>query len=123
VFSTAKMPEAIWPYDSAILAWEFLFCSGQIWLNPETMEIVDWWVGEETKQACKNVLTILTKNSFSLEDIIKTNIYLRYIWDIQKINGIYEDYFISKPACSVVEVSNLPKNALIEIEVVARKSK
>jgi 2-iminobutanoate/2-iminopropanoate deaminase len=56
-----------------------------------------------------------------LKDVVKTTIYLKYIWDFQKINDIYKNYFVLKPARSLVEVANLPKNALIEIEVIARK--
>lgn len=121
VISTSKTPAAIWPYSKAILAWDLLFCSWQLWLDPESMNIVKWWIEEETKQVCRNISNLLAEYWLWLKDVVKTTIFLKNIWDFELVNEIYKNYFVLKPARSTVEVSKLPKNALIEIEVIAHK--
>jgi 2-iminobutanoate/2-iminopropanoate deaminase len=116
-----KTPEAIWPYSKAVFAWDLLFCSWQIPLNPETMQIVEWWIEEQTKQACENISDLLIKFWLKIENVVKTTIFLRNIGDFWIVNNIYGSYFITKPARSTIEVSNLPKWALLEIEVIAKK--
>jgi 2-iminobutanoate/2-iminopropanoate deaminase len=112
-------PEAIWPYSKAKKVWNLLFCSGQIWLDPETMEIVLGWIEEQTKRVIRNISWVLKENNLSLKDVVKTTIYLKNIENFEIVNSIYKNYFVLKPARSTVEVSKLPKNAQIEIEVIA----
>ena len=116
-----KAPEAIWPYSKAIWAWDLLFCSGQIWLNPENMQMVEWGIIEETKQVCENISNLLAEFWLSINNVVKTTIFLKNMTDFWVVNEIYWNYFAHKPARSSVEVSNLPKWALIEIEVIARR--
>ncbi len=115
-----KAPDAIWPYSKAYRINWFVYCSGQIALNPDTMELIKWWIEEETRQVCRNIAWVLAEYNVSLKNVIKTTIFLKNIADFEKVNQIYKDYFILKPARSTIEVSNLPKNALIEIEVIAK---
>lgn len=112
-------PQAIWPYSKSKKVWNLLFCSGQIWLDPETMKIVEWWIKEQTKRVIRNISWVLKENNLSLKDVVKTTIFLKNIANFETVNNIYKNYFVLKPARSTVEVSNLPKNALIEIEVIA----
>lgn len=112
-------PNAIWPYSKAYKAWNLLFCSGQIGLDPKTMQMVEWWIEAETKQVCRNISWVLREYSLWLKDVVKTTIFLKNIGDFEKVNDIYKRYFLMQPARSTIEVSNLPKNALVEIEVVA----
>lgn len=114
-----KYPKPVWPYSPYVKVWDFLYCSGQIWLNPETMKLIDWWVSTQTEQVIKNIIWVLSENNLELENIFKTTIYLKDINDFSVINDIYWQYFNHKPARTTIEVSNLPLNALIEIEVIA----
>jgi 2-iminobutanoate/2-iminopropanoate deaminase len=122
IFSTAKAPKAIWPYSSAYEAGDLLFCSWQIGIDPETMELVVWWIEDETRQACRNLKEVLAENRLGLKDVVKTTLYLKNIQDLETVNNIYRDYFIMKPARSIVAVGNLPTSALIEIDAIAKKS-
>lgn len=119
--TTAKAPEAIWPYSKSFFAWDLLFCSWQIGFDSNTMQIVEWWIEEETKQVCRNISYLLQENWLSLKNVVKTTIFLKNMDDFSKVNNIYKNYFVLKPARSTVEVSRLPKNALIEIEVIAKR--
>jgi len=118
IFSTEKAPKAIWHYSQAIRVWDLLFCSGQIWLNPETMILVDW-IEKQTEQVCDNIWEILKEAGISFSNVVKTTIFLSDISDFQTVNEIYSKYFSHKPARSTIEVSALPKWAHIEIEVIA----
>jgi len=100
-----------------------LFISGQISINPETNEFIDADIEIQTEQVLKNIKAILEAGNSSLEDVVKVTIYLQDIKDFALVNKIYSKYFEdSLPARSCVEVSNLPKNAKIEIEVIAMKN-
>lgn len=121
LFKVSKAPAAIWPYSKAYFAWDLLFCSWQIWFDANTMKIVEWWIESETRQVCRNISYLLEENWLSLKDVVKTTIFLKYIKDFEQVNEIYKNYFILKPARSTIEVSKLPKNALIEIEVIAKR--
>jgi len=121
LFKTNRAPEAIWPYSKAYFAWDLLFCSWQIALNSNTMEIVEWWIENQTKQVCRNISYLLKENGLSLKDVVKTTIFMKNLSDFDKVNKIYKNYFILKPARSTVEVSRLPKDALIEIEIIAKR--
>lgn len=84
------------------------------------MELVWWWIELETRQVCRNISYLLSEYNLSLKDVVKTTIFLKDIKDFTTVNNIYKDYFILKPARTTLEVSALPKWALIEIEVIAR---
>ena len=123
IFSSNEAPEAIWPYSKAYKAWDLLFCSWQIWLDSELMEIVKWGIVNEARQVCRNIAWLLEEYNLSLKNVVKTTIFIKNIKDFDKVNEVYKNYFILKPARSTVEVSALPKGALIEIEVIAQIKK
>ena len=116
---TKKAPMAIGPYSQAIAIGNIVYTSGQIAINPETNEMVEDDIVMQTHQVIKNISNILNEAGSSLDNVIKTTVFVKNIGDFSKINEIYAGYFINCPARSLVEVSNLPKNALIEIEVIA----
>lgn len=120
LFKPSKAPMAIWPYSKAYKAWELLFCSWQIPLDVNTMQLVKWWIEQQTRQVCRNLWHLLEEYWASLKDVVKTTIFLKNIEDFEKVNNIYKNYFVLKPARSTIEVSKLPKNALIEIEAIAK---
>lgn len=116
-------PKITWPYSKAKEIWNLLFCSWQIWIDPQTMNLVKWWIEEETKRSIRNLAGVLKEYRLSLKNVIKTVIYLKDIKDIHIVDKIYKNYFILKPARSIIEVNNLDKNALIEIELIAEIKK
>ena len=121
LFKTHKAPSAIWPYSKAFFAWDLLYCSWQLGIDSETMELVEWWIENQTKQVCRNISYLLEELWLSLKNVVKTTIFMKDLNDFEKVNNIYKNYFILKPARSTVEVSRLPKDALIEIEVIAKR--
>ena len=116
---TNKAPEAVWPYSQAIISGNMLYVSGQIWLNPETMKLVEWWVIAELKQLCDNMWEILKEAWLSYENIVKTTILLDDMSDFWEVNKVYAEYLSHKPARATFEVSKLPLWAKIEIEAIA----
>lgn len=118
---TDKAPKAVGLYSQAIKAHGLIFVSGQIGLNPETNEFVSEEVEEQTEQILKNIGEILKAAGAGYSDVVKCEIFLTKISDFAKVNDIYGKYFSSnpKPARQTVEVSNLPKGALIEISCIA----
>jgi 2-iminobutanoate/2-iminopropanoate deaminase len=120
VISTDKAPAAIGPYSQAIKINGMLFVSGQIPLDPKTGEIVEGGIEAQTLQVLENLKAILAAAGHSLDDVAKTTVYLTNIQDFATVNGIYAKYFQKEcPARVCIEVSNLPKGALIEIDVIA----
>lgn len=118
---TKKAPEAIGPYSQAIEVNGFVFCSGQIGLNPATGELVGG-IEIQTRQVIENLRGVLSAAGSDLSFVVKTTIYLKNIADFSTVNSIYGEYFSThKPARATVEASNLPKGALIEIDAVAVK--
>lgn len=116
---TNKAPKAIGPYSQAVIANGFVFCSGQIGFTSEGI-----FAGEnietQTHQVIQNLKAVLEASGSSLKHVVKTTCYLTDISEFQVFNKIYEEYFgETKPARGTVEVSNLPKNAKVEIEVIA----
>ena len=120
IFSTKQAPDPVGPYSKALRSGNLLFCSGQIGLDPKTMQLVAGWVEAETKQACHNIEGVLSEFGLGLKDVVKTTVFVKNISDYEKINEIYKNYFVVKPARSMVEASALPKGAQIEIEVIAQ---
>ena len=121
VISTDKAPKAIGPYSQAILAGNTLYCSGQIAINPDTNEFIGGSIVEQTEQILKNIEGLLSSSGFSYNDVVKTTCFLADMKDFAVFNALYEKAFISKPARSCVAVKDLPKNSLVEIEVIAVK--
>ena len=117
--STDKAPKAIGPYSQAIISNNLLFISGQIPINPNTGTIEKDDIESQARQCFINIKGILNEVNLDFNNVIKTTVFLKDIKDFNIFNQIYDEYFISKPARSLVEVSNLPKNAKIEIEVIA----
>jgi len=115
----ASAPKPVGPYSSACLLENgFLFLSGQIGLNPKTGEMAGNTISEQTTQILNNIKNILTEMSYSISDIIKVVVYLKDISKFSEFNNLYEKFLGNhKPIRTTVEVSNLPKDALIEIEV------
>ena len=122
VISTANAPQAIGPYSQAIEAGGFVFVSGQIPLIPATGELVEGSVEVQTARVLENLKAILEAAGSSLENVVKTTVYITNMDDFAKVNGIYGQYFQENPPARVcVEVSKLPKGALVEIDVIAAR--
>lgn len=121
LFSVSKAPASSWPYSKAFWSWDLLFCSWQFALDVNTMQLIKWWIEEQTRQACRNVSYVLEEYWLWLKNVVKVTIYLSDINDYDIVNNIYKNYFVLKPARTLVEVAKLPKWALIEIEVIAKK--
>ncbi len=121
VISTDKAPKAIGPYSQAYLCGNTLYCSGQIAINPETNEFIGGTIKQQTEQILKNIKGLLEAANYSYADVVKTTCFLAEMKDFSTFNGIYEKAFISKPARSCVAAKELPKGALVEIEVIAVK--
>jgi 2-iminobutanoate/2-iminopropanoate deaminase len=122
VISTAKAPQAIGPYSQAIEAGDFIFVSGQIPLIPATGELVEGSVEVQAARVLENLKAILEAAGSSLESVVKTTVYITNMDDFAKVNGIYGQYFQENPPARVcVEVSKLPKGALVEIDVIAAR--
>lgn len=117
---TDNAPQAIGPYSQAVVANGFVFASGQIPLDPATMELVGGSIEEQTKRVLENLKAILESAGSSLDKVVKTTIYLKDMNDFQVVNGIYAGYFPGhKPARATVEVARLPKDVNIEIDATA----
>ncbi len=117
--STDKAPSAIGPYSQAIISGSTLFCSGQIPLDPET-GIIPEGVEAQAEQALTNVKNLIAAAGGSIENVIKTTVFIKNMDDFGKINEIYAKYFTEPfPARSCVEVARLPKEVLLEVEAIA----
>ncbi len=117
---TEKAPKAIGPYSQAVVAGDFVFCSGQIPLDPQTGELVAGGIKEQTERVLKNLEAVLGSAGSSLSKVTSVNVYLHSMADFQGMNEIYAIAFGEhKPARVTVGVSELPKNALVEISCVA----
>ena len=118
---TDKAPTAIGPYSQAVLAGNLVFTSGQIPLNPESGLIEGQNITEQTHRVCKNLEAVLTAAGSSLKKTVKTVCFLSNMADFTAFNQVYAQYFTGKPARSCVAVKDLPKGALVEVEVIAEK--
>ena len=122
IIQSNNAPAAIGPYSQAIMAGNLLFTSGQLGLNPETGALPET-IEEQTKQSLQNVQAILEEAELQKTDVIKTVVFLKNMSDFAAVNEIYAGFFGEhKPARSCVEVAQLPKGGLVEIEVVASRS-
>lgn len=118
---TKKAPEAIGPYSQAMVTGNLVFTSGQIPLNPLSGQIVGENITEQTEQVCQNLKAVLEASGSSLEKAVKTTCFLSSMDDFAAFNEVYSKYFVNKPARSCVAVKTLPKNVLVEVEVIAEK--
>jgi 2-iminobutanoate/2-iminopropanoate deaminase len=118
--SSPKAPAAIGPYSQAIKAGNLLFLSGQIPLDPATGQLVPGGVQEQTRQVFTNIGAILGAAGLSFDAVISATVYVADMNDFAKVNEIYATYFSSPaPARATVQVARLPKDSLVEIQVVA----
>lgn len=123
IINTDKAPAAIGPYNQAIKADKTLFVSGQIPLIPETMELINTGIQDETHQVFKNIQAILTEAGYAFKDVVKASIFLSDMGDFAAVNEIYAQYFTTnQPARECVAVKTLPKNVNVEISVIAWKA-
>ncbi|MDD6326527.1 MAG: RidA family protein [Lachnospiraceae bacterium] len=116
---TSNAPAAIGPYSQAKVVNGFVFASGQIPLNPATGEVEGTTIEAQAEQVMKNVGAILKEAGVDFENVVKTTCFLAEMADFAAFNGVYEKYFTGKPARSCVAVKQLPKNVLVEVEVIA----
>lgn len=120
MINTDKAPKAIGPYSQAIKYENLIFISGQIAIDPKTQELIEGDIKKQTERIMENIKAILEEAGLSLNHVIKTTIYLKNINDFPALNEVYGKYFTEhKPARATIEVSNLPKGALVEIEAIA----
>ena len=120
IISTSDAPAAIGPYSQAVRCSGFIFCSGQIPLDPQSGQIVSDDIAAQTRRVLDSVSGLLKAEGLSLDDVLKTTIFLTDLGNFQIVNEIYGSYFDTEPpARSTVQVSALPKGAKIEIEVIA----
>ena len=116
---TKNAPDAIGPYSQAKVVSGLVFTSGQIAINPATGNVEAATIEEQTHQVCKNLKAVLEEAGSSLEKAVKTVCFLKNMSDFAAFNGIYGEYFTSKPARSCVAAKELPKDVLVEVEVIA----
>ncbi|OPX50827.1 RidA family protein [Clostridium thermobutyricum] len=117
--STNKAPQAIGPYSQAIKFNNMLFTSGQIALDPETMEVVEGDVKVQAERVMKNLQAVLEEAGANFDHVIKTTCFLADMGDFAAFNEVYGKYITNAPARSCVAVKELPKNVLCEVEVIA----
>ena len=119
VVSTEKAPAAIGPYSQAIICGDMVFTSGQIPINPASGNVEAVTIEEQARQVMENLGAVLKAAGSSFDKAVKTTCFLADMGDFAAFNGVYAQYFTSKPARSCVAVKTLPKNVLVEVEVIA----
>ena len=120
IISTSKAPAAIGPYSQAVKVGNTLYTSGQIALDPETMEVSGSNISEQSKQVLDNLVQVLAAAGVNIGSVIKTTCFLSDMNDFTDFNKVYATYFSEQPpARSCVEVSRLPKDVLVEVEAIA----
>lgn len=120
IINTDKAPAAIGPYSQAIKIGGLLFLSGQIPLDPATMEVVPGCIACQVEQVMKNTKNILESQGLDFSDVIKTTVFIKDMNDFSRVNDVYAKYFNQNPpARSCVEVARLPKDVLVEMECIA----
>lgn len=116
---TSNAPAAIGPYSQAKISGGFLFASGQIPVDPATGNVAGDTIEAQAEQVCKNIAAVLAEAGTSFDKVVKTTCFIADMADFAAFNGVYEKYFVSKPARSCVAVKQLPKNVLCEVEIIA----
>jgi len=116
-------PAAIGPYSAAIRTGDFVFTSGSLGVEVQTGEFAPGGVEAETRQALENLKRVLIAGGSSLDQVVKTTVFLRDMGDFAKMNAVYAEFFpVNPPARSTIQVAALPKNAAVEIEAIAHLS-
>jgi 2-iminobutanoate/2-iminopropanoate deaminase len=122
--ATKDAPAAIGPYSQAIRSGDMLFASGQIGLDPTTGQLVPGGIAEQTKRVFENIKAVLAQAGLDVKHVVKTTVYLKSMSDFAAVNEIYATFLapegVVPPARSTVAVAGLPKDALVEIEVIAK---
>ena len=118
VISTVNAPAAIGPYSQGMVSGGFVYCSGQIPVDPATGSVPEG-IAAQAEQSCKNVGAVLSAGGSGYEKVVKTTCFIADMNDFAAFNAVYEKYFVSKPARSCCAVKTLPKGVLCEIEAVA----
>ena len=119
---TDKAPQAIGPYSQGMIAGGFIFCSGQIPIDPRTGALVEGGIEEQTRQVLKNLSAVLEAAGSSLDDAVKCTVFLQDMNDFQAMNKVYAEFFKPPaPARAAVQVARLPRDVKIEIECIAAK--
>ena len=122
VISTKKAPAAIGPYNQAIQVGNLVYTSGQIPIDPATGVFAEGGIKEQTRQSLTNVKAILEEAGLTMNNVVKTTVFMADMKDFADMNSVYAEFFTEPyPARSAVAVKTLPKGALIEIEVIAEK--
>ena len=116
---TSAAPAAIGPYSQAMITGNLVYTSGQIPLCPDSGEIIGSSIAEQTEQVCKNLKALLEASGTSLEKALKATCFLTDMGNFAAFNEVYAKYFTGKPARSTVAVRGLPRNVLVEVEVIA----
>lgn len=122
IIRTDKAPKPVGPYSQAVESGGFLFCSGQISIDPETDQVRTGPIEEQTKQIFENIEAVLAAAGLTLNNVVKTTMYLTNMNDFAVVNEIYAKHFVEQtPARTTIAVSALPKGVNVEIEVIAKK--
>lgn len=123
IIATTNAPGAIGPYSQAVDCGSILITSGQVPIDPATGEFVPGGITEQTRQSLTNVKAILAEAGLTMDNVIKTTVFLQNMGDFAAMNAVYAEFFTegSYPARSAVEVAKLPKGALVEIEAICAK--
>jgi 2-iminobutanoate/2-iminopropanoate deaminase len=117
-----KAPKALGPYSAAVRVGTFTYCSGQTPIVPQTGELVEGCVGCQTRQALANLSAVLEADGLTLDDVVKTTVFLTDMADFGKMNEVYAEHFSAPfPARSTVAVAGLPKDSRVEIEAIATR--
>ncbi|MBW1721168.1 MAG: RidA family protein [Deltaproteobacteria bacterium] len=120
IIHTDRAPAAVGPYSQAVRAGNLLFVSGQIPLDPETGEMVDGDIREQTRQALENLRAVLDAGGSGLDRVIKSTVFILRMEEFSLVNEVYGEFFpVDPPARACIEVSALPKGARVEVEAVA----
>jgi len=120
IIVTKNAPQAIGPYSQAVKAHGFVFTAGQIAIDPATGNVIEGDVRRQTERVMQNLKAILQASGSSLENVVRTTVFLKNMSDFAQMNEVYGTFFTSRqPARSTVEVAQLPKNVLVEIDVIA----
>jgi len=122
IIRTPAAPEAIGPYSQAVAAGDWLYCSGQIALDPKTGTMIGATAEEQARQVLKNLGAVLEAGGSGIDRVVKTTVFLKDMGDFAAVNAVYAAAFGEhRPARATVEAAGLPKDALVEIEAIARR--
>jgi len=120
IIRTEKAPKAIGPYSAGVKTEQFIFTAGQLGIIPESGNIIDGGIENETRQAIINIQHILEEAGSSLNSVVKTTVFLRDMNEFSRMNAVYGEYFKENPpARSTIQAAALPKNGAVEIEAIA----